>query len=134
MPRTRRSEKGKRKTLEASDIKSFDTCIDIDLPRDLCCDKCQVTIDQINNLTKKPSVKKKRFRDYAEDSVNRCKQPWASRNGNDKKTIGTIRNFQRARNYLKIDTTVWIDGIENKSVLVDHYCYSQETKKIRTTK
>ena len=83
MPRTRRSEKGKRKTLEASDIKSFDTCIDIDLPRDLCCDKCQVTIDQINNLTKKPSVKKKRFRDYAEDSVNRCKQPWASRNGND---------------------------------------------------
>ena len=32
MPRTRRSKKGKWKTLEASDIKSFDTCIDIDLP------------------------------------------------------------------------------------------------------
>ena len=123
MPQTRRSRKDKKISLVASDVKSFDTCIDIDLPQDLCCEICQVTIDQNNNMAKLPSVKKNDFaimlKIVSTDANNHGHLVMAM----IKKTMGTIRKFNRVRKYLNIDTTVWIDGNENESILVDHYCY-----------
>ena len=117
---SRRSNRGKIKTnILLSDISFVTTCLDLNLPITLCCDRCHSIKESQCGLLKKSSHQHKRFRDTSER--RRCQQPWESRNGEQCKTIATNRKFVRVRNYLKIDCDV-----EIKTCLI----YDNSKKKI----
>ena len=105
---SRRSNRGKIKTnILLSDISFVTTCIDLDLPITLSCDRCRSIKESQSGLLKKSSHQPKRFRDISER--RRCQQPWASINGHGSKTLATTREFVRVRNYLSIDCDVEIE-------------------------
>ena len=107
---SRRSNRGKIKTnILLSDISFVTTCIDLDLPITLCCDRCCSIKESQSGLLKKSSHQPKRFRDTSER--RRCQQPWASINGQGSKTLATTRKFVRVRNYLNIDCDVKIRNV-----------------------
>ena len=62
---SRRSNRGKRKiNILLSDITYATTCIDLNLPFTLCCDRCRSIEETKRRLLKKSSIQTKRFREY----------------------------------------------------------------------
>ena len=82
-----------------SQVKITSTCLELGLARDLCCDVCKVKIDAQCGLAKRSSEKIKRYRDYAENSVSKCKQPWDEKYGTNKCTKATNKKFFRVRKF-----------------------------------
>jgi len=89
MTTSRRSRSRTKTDILLSDIKYSSTCIELDLPFALCCDPCQNIKEAEVGLIKKSSHPSKRFRETSER--RRCKQPWASENGESNKHISTNR-------------------------------------------
>ena len=119
--------------IELSDIKSTSTCISLGLTiRELCCDNCKTQLDAQIGMSKKSSVRTKRYRDYEESGRNRCQQPWASRNCRSTCHNSTIRKFNRIRKYWNIDTTVEIGGERINVEVQNIYCYSKKTQQSRS--
>ena len=104
-----RSRTKPKKNILLSDIKFNSTCVSLELPFHLACDICKPKIEAASCLSKKSSKKNgKRFCDMTERK--RCRQPWASKHATDSKTIGTITNFTKTREYLKVDANVILDS------------------------
>ena len=40
----------------------------------------------------------------------RCRQPWVSKHATDSNTIGTITNFTKTREYLKVDANITLES------------------------
>ena len=78
---------------------------------------------------KKQCEKKKRFRDYAENSVSKCKQPWDEKYGTNKCTKATNKKFFRVRKFLNISTDVSNEDDNGIVKLVDHYAYKKNQNK-----
>ena len=120
---TRSSQKNKSVNIVLTDIKYSSTCLDLQLPRDLCCHLCLPQFDARLGLGKKSSVGKKRFRQYKSERW-RCIQPWASKHSEKHATEGTLRNFYRVRKYLSI----------NSNVFIHYHCAYKDGNKCKKTK
>ena len=101
---TRSKTRTKQTDILLTDIKSTSRCLDLSLPRDLCCDNCKYKLDTDSGMTKKGSHTLKRFRDTSER--RRCIQPWATIHGEAGATSATARKFIQTRNYLNIQRDV----------------------------
>ena len=107
MARSTRSSAGRsKKHIDLTSIKSTSTCLDLEFPRDMCCNKCQVKQDTKFGLAKRSSVGAKRFHDYAHESQRCCKQPWAFIHGSNHCDVATNRKFARVQAYLGVKYNV----------------------------
>ena len=104
---TRRSNRGKiKQNILLSDIRYSSTCVELNLPVALCCDRCRAIKEAKCGLLKKSSHSTKRFCNTTEQC--HCKQPWVSENGDPSKTKARNLMFVRVRNYMNIDCAVEI--------------------------
>ena len=116
----RRSTRGKAISIDASDIKFDNTCINIlpgGLPLSLSCDICKPQLDIHSKRSSKPD---KKFRN--KHPSNRCQQLWTSKWGKDNKTMtdGLAIKHATTRRFLGIaqDVTIEYESAYKKIKLI----------------
>ena len=110
--RSTRSNRNSHPKKTLADIKSYSTCLTLELPPSLCCDRCLSKADPLIN--KRQS--NKRFRNLSER--RRCLQLWESKHNKESRTTATLLMHNKIRSYLKI----------GKDVIIDYTCVYENNK------
>ena len=92
----------KGKTLYSDVFNDTSTCISLDLPICLCCDKCNREKDPLRRKMKR------------NDDFIVCEQLWSSKYAEKRTTQGKIMMHNRIRNYFNVALDVELDFVNLK--------------------